>query len=222
MLLNCADGSWTNVQDQKVALPVTKESADKLTLIQATGTERAGQSSCHVDSEGHPHIFFRFTGQLRYYRWGGKAWQKPVAVASDYSKGADGDFIVDSPTTVRALLTQNHAGSSEVNWWKTTDGGLTWAKGATLISAKGLSFAATALVRNGRPEAEMLLGSKPVEEKHLYRQMYLVGEKGALGRPVVEASNLGDRLETIKLMPPARSRAEARARKKAGLDDEEP
>ena len=52
--------------------------------------------------------------------------------------------------------------------------------------------------------------------------MYLIGEKGALGRPVAEASNLGDRLETIKLMPPSRSKAEAKARRKLGLDDDEP
>ena len=222
MQMDCRDGTWTNVQGEKIAMPATKESADKLTLIQSTGTEKSNHGSCHVDSEGHPHIFFRFPGQVRYYRWDGKAWQKPVAVASDYSKGADGDFIVDSPTTVRALLTQNNAGTGEVNWWKTTDGGLTWAKGATLYSAKGLSFVPTVLVRNGQPEAEIFLGSKVADEKNLYRQMYLIGEKGALGRPVAEASNLGDRLETIKLMPPSRSKAEAKARRKLGLDDDEP
>jgi hypothetical protein len=222
MQMECRDGAWTNVQGEKLTMPATKESADKFTLIQATGTEKSNHGTCHVDREGHPHIFFRFPGQVRYYRWDGQAWQKPVAIAADYSKGGDGDFIVDSPTSIRALLTQNHAGAGEVNWWTSNDGGLTWSKGATLFAAPGVSFEATALVRNAQPEARMLIGAKPAEEKHLYRQMYVVGDKGPLGRPIAEASNLGDRLETIKLMPPGRSKAEAKARKKLGLDDDDP
>jgi hypothetical protein len=52
-------------------------------------------------------IFFRFAGAVRYCRWDGRAWQKPVSFTADYGKGSDGDFIVDSATTVRALLTQS-------------------------------------------------------------------------------------------------------------------
>lgn len=221
MQMDCRDGSWTNVQGEKVAMPATKESADQLTLIQNSGTEKSSHGSCHVDSAGNPHIFFRFGGGVRYYRWDGKAWQKPVNVAADYSKGSDGDFMVESPTTVRALLTQGKGGTGEVNWWKTTDGGLTWSKEATAFSSAGLNFMATALIRNGRPEARMLVGSKAANEPHLYRQMYLVGDNGALGRPAAEAGNLGDRLETIKLMPKTRTKAEAKARKKLGLDDDD-
>jgi hypothetical protein len=66
----------------------------------------------------------------------------------------------------------------------------------------------------------MLIGSKAANEPHLYRQMYLVGDHGALGRPPADASALGDRLETIKLMPKTRTKAEAKARRKLGLDDD--
>lgn len=220
MQMNGRDGVWTNVQGERVAMPATKESADKLTLIQATGSEKSSHGSCHVDPEGHPHIFFRFGGAVRYYRWDGHGWQKPVSFTADYGRGSDGDFMVDSPTTVRALLTQSRGGTGEVNWWKTTDGGLTWKKEATVFSATGLSFIATALVRNARPDALMLVGSKAANEPNLYRQMYLVGERGALGRPAAEAGHLGDRLETIKLMPKTRTKAEAKARRKLGLDDD--
>ena len=221
MLMDCRDDSWTNVQGAALKMPVTKESADKLTLIQATGTEKSNHGSCHVDAEGHPHIFFRFPGQIRYYRWDGKAWQKPTTIGADYSKSTDGDFIVDSPLTVRALLTQNHDGKAEVNWWKTTDGGLTWAKGATLFLRPDVGFQATALARNAHPDAAMLICSKDPKQEHLYHPLFLIGEKGALGRPAEEASHLGDRLETIKAMPKSRSKAEAKRRKKAGLDDDD-
>jgi hypothetical protein len=67
----------------------------------------------------------------------------------------------------------------------------------------------------------MLICSKDPKQEHLYHPLFLIGEKGALGRPAAEASHLGDRLETIKAMPKSRSKAEAKRRKKAGLDDDD-
>ena len=222
MVMNCRDGAWTNVQGKPLALPVTKETADQQTLIQATGKEKSNHGSCHVDAEGRPHIFFRFPGQVRHYRWDGKAWSAAVAVAANYGKGVDGDFYLETPLSVMALLTQNNAGNGEVNRWQTLDGGVSWTKDATLFSAPGLSFQATALVRNAHPDARMLVSASSAQQTHLYHHMYLVGDHGALVRPAAEASHLGDRLETIKAMPKSRAKAEAKARKKAGHDDDEP
>jgi hypothetical protein len=49
--------------------------------------------------------------------------------------------------------------------------------------------------------------------------MYLIGDHGAIGRPTAETSHLGDRLESIKSMPPSNAKAEAKRRKKAALEN---
>ena len=223
MLMDCRDGSWTNVHGAKLTLPVTKESADKLTLIQATGTEKSNHGTCHVDADGRPHIYFRFPhGEVRYYRWDGKAWLQPTKVADANGGGHDGDFIIDSPLKVRMLLDQNRDGTGSVGWWNTADGGRTWAKGENVFSLKDAAFEMTAFVRNGHPDARMLVAGKAANQEHLYHAMYLIGDHGALGRPAAEASHLGDRLETIKAMPQTKTKAEAKKKKKAGLADEDP
>jgi hypothetical protein len=77
------------------------------------------------------------------------------------------------------------------------------------------------LVRNAHPDARMLVGSQPQQPEHLYRRMYLIGDRGPIGRPVAEASHLGDRLERIKELPPGRPKAEAKKKKRAAVQDEE-
>jgi hypothetical protein len=183
------------VQGERLTLPVTKESADRFTLIEATGTVRSTHGTCHVDANGHPHVAFPVGRDIRYYRWDGKAWQKPVSVAAGHGRVGDGDFIVDSPLSVRMILSTENDGTNEIGWWNTKDGGLTWTKGDILISSKALSFGTTAIARNAHPDAVMLLGSRDATEPHLYRRMFLVGARGPLGRPAAEAGHLGNRLD---------------------------
>ncbi len=223
MLMDCRDGSWTNVQREQLTLPVTKESADKLTLIQATGTEKSQHGTCHVDADGRPHVYFRFPhGGVRYFRWDGKAWLQPTTVADASGGGHDGDFIIDSPLKIRMLLDQNQEGTGAVGWWNTNDGGRTWARGANVFSLKDAGFEVTTLVRNAHPDARMLVAGKMSDQEHLYHHMYLIGDHGALGRPEAEASHLGDRLELIKAMAKGSPKKDAKRKKKAGLNDDEP
>ncbi len=223
MQLDCRSGTWSNVRGEKLPLPVTKELADKFTLIEATGTVRTTHGTCHVDSEGRPHVVFPAGGDVRYYRWDGKAWQKPVAVGDGSGRMHDGDFIVDSPTHVRMLLGQMTETGHEIAWWNTTDGGLTWLKGAVFMMSKERSFTPSAIIRNAHPDAVILLSSRSASEPHLYRQMHLVGAHGAIVRTTAGASHLGDRLEQIKsLPPPNKDKAEAKRKKKAGLGDDDP
>ena len=223
MQMNARDGAWTNAQGERLTLPVTKESADRFTLVEATGTVRSTHGTCHVDANGHPHLAFPVGRDIRYYRWDGKAWQKPVSVAAGHGRVGDGDFIVDSPLSVRMVLTTEHDGANEIGWWNTKDGGLTWTKGDILIASQALTFGTSAIARNAHSDAVMLLGSRDATEPHLYRRMFLVGARGPLGRPAAEASQLGNRLEAIKsLPPPNRAKAEAKKKKKLGLDDEDP
>lgn len=222
MLMDCRDGSWTNVQGQRLALPVTKELADKATLIESTGKDRPSHGTCHVDADGRPHLCFPFGANVRYYRWDGKAWQKPVMVAAGQGRVNDGDFVIDSPMTARMILGLGNPGLDEVGWWKTTDGGLNWVKGPVLISSSSMGFQTSVIIRNAHPDAQMLLAAVLANEEHLYRRMYLVGEHGPLGRPEAEASHLGDRLEQLKLLPKGTPKAEAKRKKKARQLGEEP
>ncbi len=195
MKMNCADESWENASEDVLALPVTKEYADKNTLVCNTGSERSNHGTCRVDDEGHPHLFFRQgKGQVRYYRWLGNAWQPPVAVP-----GGDGDMIVESPQVVRMLL----SGGNEVCWWKTTDGGLTWGKESCLISSPGSGYVASALVRNANPDGRMAVSEHNGAQNHLYRKLFLLGDSGPVRRPEEGASNLGDRLKNLEAVQPA-------------------
>ncbi len=223
MLMDCRDGAWTNVQGATLTLPVTKASADKLTLIQATGTERTNHGTCRVDADGRPHVYFRFPhGEVRYFRWDGKAWLPPTKVADASGGGHDGDFIIDSPLRVRMLLDRNHDGTGSIDWWNTTDGGRTWAKGDNVFSLNGAGFEMTTLVRNAHPDARMLVGGQLANQEHLYHHMYLIGDRGPLTRPAAEASHLGNRLELIKALPKGTPKKDAKRKKKLGLADDEP
>jgi hypothetical protein len=222
MQMDARTGAWSNVQGDRLTLPVTKETADKLTLVEATGTVKSTHGTCHVDGAGRPHLAFPVGRELHYYRWDGQAWQKPVVIGAGQGRVDDGDFIIDSPLHVRMILGQTRDGTNDISWWETTDGGLTWAKGAPLIASKNLSFTLSAIARNAHPDALMLLASRDAAEPHLYRRMFLVGAHGPLGRPAAETGHLGDRLEQIKsLPPPSLAKAEAKRKKKAGLADDD-
>lgn len=81
MKMNTADDSWENAAGEKLTVSVTKEYADRKTLILNTGEERCSHGTCRVDQNGNPHLFFRHgKGQVRYSRWTGSAWTKSTAV----------------------------------------------------------------------------------------------------------------------------------------------
>lgn len=223
MLMDSRDGSWTNVQGERLALPVTKESADRLTLIQATGKENPITAPATSMPGGRPHIFFRFPhGEVRYFLWDGKLWLPPATVADARGGGHDGDFIIDAPLRVRMLLDRNEAGVGSVGWWNTADGGRTWTRGADLIARPDTGFETTAFVRNAHPDARMLVAGKSANQEHLYHRMYLIGDRGPLSRPAAEASHLGDRLEQIKALPKGTPKKDAKRKKRAGLTGDEP
>ena len=209
MKMNCAEESWENAGGKALTLPVAKEYADENTLVFNSGTERSNHGVCHVDPEGNPHLFFRMgKGQVRYSRWLGSAWQAPVVVVAD-SRSQDGDMIVESPQVVRMLLSN----AGEVCWWNSADGGLTWAKGACLLSSPDAGYVPSALVRNGGPGGWMVVSEYKSAQNHLYRNLFLLGDGGPVGRAEEGASNLGDRLKNLEANPPV-PKAEKAGKKK--------
>ncbi len=202
MKLNCADDSWENAGGDALTLPVTKEYADENTLVCDTFATKvkSNRGACRVDDEGNPHVFFRQQGQVCYFRWLGNAWQAPAVVP-----GGDGDMVVESPKVVRMLLSCGDG----VCWWETGDGGLTWNRGACLISSPDASYVPTALVRNGGSDGWMVVSERATAQNHLYRKLFLLGDGGPVGRPEEEASSLGDLLKNINQAPVAPKQGKA-------------
>ena len=222
MKMNCADDSWENAVGEKLAISVTKEYADQKTLVLNSGKGRCNHGTCRVDQEGHPHLLFRYeAGQVRYTRWTGNAWTEPVAVISDGSEnGQDGDMIVESPTSVRMILTRTIDGKNEVACWKTEDGGKTWAKEPSIFSRPGGGFDIGALIENHTAEAMVVVSEGRVPE-HLYRKMVLLGKDGPLQRPEAETSYIQKQLEILKKSGVKPTPKEERKAKKAKTGDDE-
>ncbi len=197
MKMNGKDDSWENAAGERLTVSVTKEYADKKTLIFNSGEERTNHGTCRVDKQGNPHLFFRYDkGQVRYSRWTGKAWTMPVAVIPG-GGSADGDMVVESPTTVRMILTSNNGNTGEVGWWKTADGGQTWAKERPIMAKPGGSYDISALIENFTAEGLVIL-SEGQPSDYLYKRMMLVGENGPAKRPAAEASYIQEQLTALR------------------------
>jgi hypothetical protein len=184
MKMNCADSSWENAAGRELILPVTKESADELTLVFNSGATKVNHGVCHVDETGAAHLFFRHSaGSVRYTRWLGNSWQEPTAPTT-VPGSQDGDMIVDSPTSIRLLLHgSREGGGSEVCWWNSVDGGLTWQKGEIVISSPDVGYNVSSFVRAATPEAQIIVEEHDPRSSDLHRRLFLWGEKGFVGRP---------------------------------------
>ena len=235
MKMNCGDGTWENAAGTALPLPVTKETADRLTLVHNSGSAKVNHGVCRVDETGAPHMFFRHAaGSVRYTRWLGTAWQEPTAVAGPETGGQDGDMVVESPTVIWLLLKGNRAGGgTEVCWWKTSDGGLSWKRESTLIAAPKKGYGLSALVRNplagGQPESPHTSAQCIIEEDDyaspaVYRKLYFWGGTGFVGRPEAEAQVVHSHIEAEKELqgktPVGTPYQRRRARASANLGDD--
>ncbi|MFP4499683.1 MAG: BNR-4 repeat-containing protein [Candidatus Hydrogenedentota bacterium] len=193
MLMDCADDTWHNVRGRELAAPVTKESADKYTLVSNTGDMRSKRGTCRVDANGHPHVTFKQGGYVRYYRWLGNEWQQAVCVTPEPGTG-ECDLHVESPRAVWLVLARKAAGTGEICWWKTTDGGLTWNKDRCLLNKPGPGFRIGALVRNAHPDARVVASRQMQHHGGLYSELYLLGRNGPIRRRGREAAVLARHL----------------------------
>ena len=221
MKMNCSDESWENVSGRVLSVPVTKEDADEKTLVYDSGKARCNHGICAVDESGAPHLFFRYEkGQVRYTRWLGDAWQdpKPIAAAAG---SQDGDMIVESPTEVRLLLEGGkQGGGGEVCWWRTKDGGKTWKKETCIISSNSVNYKLGSFVRNSNAQGQVVIEEHDPASPHLYRKLFLWGNKGLVGRSAEEAARMAEQLKNIVAAQPndelgRTEQAERAARKRA-------
>jgi len=194
MEMDTDNKEWSNVKGEKLTTPVTKELADKKTLVANTKDLWTVRGTVRADDEGNPHIIFymgehlglRHGGpkQVNYYRWTGEKWF--TAESTDLPV-ATGDILVSSPDEARLLLAGKKDGNSELTWWNTIDGGKNFKKGEVLYNGEKNGMTTSAILRNAHPNARVI-----VSEKHKgdFKKMYLIGDNGPIKRLKVEADQL--------------------------------
>ena len=181
MHMNCAaTDTWTSVQGTPVSLPVTKDSADRLTLVNASD-KGVRTGICRVDDDGNPHILVKQGASLIYYRWTGDAWQESVALANSPS-AQEGDIVINSPSDIRLLMSGNFAGHNTIAWWQSTDGGAHWQQQSTVASSEYAELIMAALIRNAHPDARIVYSQLLPNQANLYRKMFLFGDNGLIKR----------------------------------------
>lgn len=195
MVMDTKDHTWHNIEGEKLATPVTKELADAKSLVVDTGDLWSVRGVTRLDETGNPHIIL-YVGEdedgkhvgpttVSYTRWTGEKWTK--LSSNGIPPKGEGDLRVNSPTSVSILLPQKTKSMGEVVWIDSTDGGKSFAKGESVISAKRTSLTISSFIRNAHPDARFIAAGKKASDKTDYRFMYLVGDNGSIKRSKAEA-----------------------------------
>lgn len=198
MVMDTKDHSWRNVQGEKLNVPVTKEHADEMTLVKNTGDLWTVRGLTRLDDKGNPHLHFYVGEGLglkhggpkvpAHYRWTGTQW---TGGSDNGLPVSTGELLASSPTDVSLLLAVNKKGKtkSEVVWWDSTDGGKSFNKGKTVVSAK-TSYKISSFIRNAHPDAQFVVAEKRKgKENKNYSYMTLYGDNGAIKRLKAEAEH---------------------------------
>jgi hypothetical protein len=194
MVLDTDKKELRNINGDILSMPVTKELADKKTIVVDTDTLWTVRGAVRLDKKGYPHIIF-YQGEhlggkhavnkkVIYYRWTGKKWF--TAESTDLPV-ATGDIMVSSPDNARLLLAGKKDDSAELAWWNTSDGGQTFVKGEVLHQHSKKGISTTSLIRNAHPDARVVVSGN---YKGDYKKVYLVGDKGPIKRLKAEADQL--------------------------------
>ncbi|RDV24691.1 hypothetical protein DXV75_12660 [Alteromonas aestuariivivens] len=202
MVFNTQSNSWRNIHNQSLAIPLTRELADKQTRVVETPEDHwTFMGSAHLDGQGYPHIALnsgRDTGvntggpkQTLYYRWDGTQWLGGKPVHSESLRNntdTRGDFAVTSSNEVTFALGYEEQGSSIIGYLQSKDGGTTFNRTKSLLTSKNAEWALTALIDNAHPEARLIVAEKlPGNQWH---KIYLVGDNGPVPRARSEADVL--------------------------------
>ena len=195
MAMSTDDNAWRNTKGEKLKLPITKEYADKSTLVANTGDMWTHNGIARLDNQNYPHVTSyegahlgkRHGGpkQLKHYRWTGEAW-----IGGDSTNlpiPAKGEMQLKSPNELSLLLAYKEDTIGEIAWWHSTDGGININKGDVLLRQNKTNFIMSEMIRNAHPDARIIVCGKFKGDN---KRMYLVGDKGAIQRKKVEADQL--------------------------------
>lgn len=192
MVFNPEKNSWRNIKGQDVAIPVTRDVADEMTKIFESDELWSFNQSSALDAEGNPHIGIamgpdsgvRHGGpkSMRHFRWTGSQW---VGGHDAGMPDGRGDIQPVSADKVSFLISsRDKKGFGNVSWWDSVDGGENFKRGKTLFQKKGRNFSTSAFVKNAHPDARIIVAENAPRDSK-FRNMYLIGDKGAVKRKVV-------------------------------------
>ncbi len=184
MKMNTVDDTWENAKGEKLTMPLTKESADSLTMVFDSKGEKTRLGTNLADSHGNPHLYFRYNSKspaIFYSGWTGKGWQTSTINPPEYTFN-DGDLIFENEDRTRFFASYSLMDHNEVGWWNSKDHGLTWEKEAPMLSSTEATYEMSALIRNAHPDARVIVAETPVNPEGKYSKLYLLGNSGPVKR----------------------------------------
>lgn len=196
MVFNTETGIWKNVKNESLKMPLTKETADKKTLVSAIPDDWTFQGITDVDPNGNPHVCILVgpdvgedrsgPKRMQHFRWDGEVWLKSKNKALPRGNG---DIDVKSSKEVSIYLeSETSEGIGEISRWDSFNGGMSFKKGTVFLRRNNASFVISTLIDNPHPDARIIVGEK--ESGTDYRKMYLLGDNGAIKRSKSEAEIL--------------------------------
>lgn len=189
MVFDTGDNEWRNIEGESLPMPLTREVAEKKTLVARSGELWSFNGPVTLDNKGYPHIGITMgkdlgvskTGgpkEMRHYRWTGSEWVGGKPSILPISNGA---IAADNPENVRFLLaTQNQTGHGTVSWWESTDGGSSFMRTREWLRRPNANFAISSFIRNAHPDAQIIVAERMRGTDR--RNMYLLGDSGPVGR----------------------------------------
>lgn len=191
MVFDTKTGQWKNVENEPLEMPLTKEMADKITLVKKIPDDWTFQGVTDVDPNGNPHIGIlvgpdigvKRSGPkfLQYFKWNGKKWLQ--SDNSGLPKG-NGDIDVISSNKVSIYMESEVEDTGEISRWDSFNGGESFKKSKVFLQRKNSRFVISALIDNPHPDARIIVGEK--EKGTDFRKMYLLGDSGPIKRNIKE------------------------------------
>jgi hypothetical protein len=166
MSLNCATDTWHKANGNTLSMPLHKTGADNHCLVVNTGSDLSEYGAVHKDSTGKPWLIYqRDNGtdkELKFVRWTGSAWTSPTTIWPGGVTKQDGDFMILSSTSARAIISGTTLGQWRVASFLTTDSGATWTRETPYIISPGdnLTYRTSCILADGHPNAQVLITDK--------------------------------------------------------------
>ncbi len=188
MVFNTKTRKWKNVKNEPLEMPLTKEMADRKTLVKEIPNDWTFQGVADVDPNGNPHVGVlvgpdigeKRSGpkRLQLFRWDGQEW---LQSENPGLPNGNGDLEVKSTTEVSLYLEHESKGDvGEISRWDSSDAGKSFKKSTVFLSRKNSGFVISSLIDNPHPDARIIVAQK--EDGTDFRKMYLIGENGPIKR----------------------------------------
>ena len=201
MEMDTRDGKWRNVLGETLNMPLTKEDADRQALVYNSGSNLMDVDTCILDDKGVPHITFLHDLEFpRYFKWlsGHRKWLGPIVIGESPTDKSKGTFVLTGHDQdhVRMLKATD---DGEVAYWDTIDEGVTWTKsGVVLEVPRTRGMLISSALRNAHHDARVLVAANAgsgwygarAQDRAPYKQIFLVGDNGAVPRIAKEAEGL--------------------------------